>query len=83
MPRGPQVGIRELREAHGLTVNQLVERIKELGYDGNLHPDTVRNVELGHKRGSKQLMVLWAKSLGLLPMDVWQPPIETDAVAVA
>lgn len=85
MPLGPQVGIRELREAHGLTVNQLVERIKDLGYDGNLHPDTVRNVELGHKRASKQLVVLWAKALGLLPMDIWQPPIESrsDAVAVS
>lgn len=78
MPRGPQVGIRELREAHALTVNQLVDRIKEMGYDGNLHPDTIRNVELGHKRASKQLIVLWAKALGMLPMDVWQPPAESD-----
>lgn len=81
MPRGPQVSIRELREAHGITVNALVERIKEQGYDGNLHPDTIRNVELGHKRASKPLMVMWCKALGLLPMDVWQPPQEQETAA--
>jgi transcriptional regulator with XRE-family HTH domain len=73
MPIGPQIRIRDLREAHGITVNQLVERIVATGYTDKLHPDTIRNVELGHKRGSKLLMVAWAKALGLSPLDVWQP----------
>jgi transcriptional regulator with XRE-family HTH domain len=81
MPKGPQVRIRDLREAHALSVAQLVERIKEQGYPGNLSQDTIRNVELGHKRASKQLMALWAKALGLTQMDVWQPPQDESAAA--
>ncbi|OBB22135.1 helix-turn-helix domain-containing protein [Mycolicibacterium elephantis] len=77
--RGPQVRIRDYREALGITVNQLVERIKETGYDGSVHPDTIRNVELGHKRASKPLMNAWAKALGLVPLDVWQPPVARAA----
>ncbi|MDM3894800.1 helix-turn-helix domain-containing protein [Mycobacterium intracellulare] len=76
--KGPQVRIRDYREALGLTVSQLVERIKETGYDGAVHPDTIRNVELGHKRASKPLMTAWAKALGLMPLDVWQPPTATS-----
>lgn len=72
--RGPQVRIRDSREALGLSVNRLVERIKETGYTEKLHADTIRNIELGHKRGSKPLMTAWAKALGLMPLDVWQPP---------
>lgn len=83
MPRGPQIGIRNLREAHGLTVGQLVDRIKDQGYPGKLHPDTIRNIELGHKRASKPLMVMWAKALGMLPMDVWQPPLDSVETDVA
>ncbi|MBX9919121.1 MAG: helix-turn-helix transcriptional regulator [Mycolicibacterium frederiksbergense] len=76
--RGPQVRIRDLREALGLSVNQLVDRIIEAGYDQKLHADTIRNVELGHKRASKPLMTAWAKALGLVPLDVWQPPAATE-----
>lgn len=79
MPTGPQVRIRDLREAHGITVNQLAERIIETGYTEKVHPDTLRNIELGHKRGSKLLMVAWAKALGLSPLDVWQPTAESSA----
>ncbi|BDY33208.1 helix-turn-helix domain-containing protein [Mycolicibacterium mageritense] len=71
--RGPQVRIRDYREALGISVNHLVDRIKETGYEGSVHPDTIRNVELGHKRASKPLMTAWAKALGLVPLDVWQP----------
>lgn len=76
--RGPQVRIRDYREALGLSVNALVERIKEAGYDESLHADTIRNVELGHKRASKPLMTAWAKALGLVPLDVWQPPLGNE-----
>lgn len=73
-PWGPQVRIRDYREGLGITVNSLADRITAAGYDGVVHPDTIRNVELGHKRASKPLMAAWAKALGLLPLDVWQPP---------
>lgn len=73
-PLGPQVRIRDYREALGISVNQLVERIVATGYNENLHADTIRNVELGHKRASKPLLSAWIKALGLSPLDVWQPP---------
>lgn len=75
-PAGPQIRIRALREAHGLSVNALVDRIAENGHNG-VHPDTIRNVELGYKRASKPLMAAWAKALGINPLDVWQPEPST------
>lgn len=81
--RGPQVRIRDYREALGVSVSHLVERIKETGYEGNVHPDTIRNIELGHKRASKPLMTAWAKALGLVPLDVWQPESKSSAGRVA
>ncbi|MDO3245221.1 helix-turn-helix domain-containing protein [Mycobacteroides abscessus] len=80
---GPQIRIRALREAHGLSVSQLIERIAAEGVDG-VHPDTVRNVELGYKRASKPLLTAWAKALGLSPLDVWQPePLKSSRERVA
>lgn len=76
---GPQVRIRDYREALGLSVSDLVKRIVDTGYAENLHPDTIRNVELGHKRASKPLMTAWAKALGLTPLDVWQPGEQREA----
>lgn len=70
-PIGPQVRIRDLREAHGLTVKDLVNRIEAAGF--KVHPDTIRNVELGHKRASQDLMNAWARALNLHQLDVWQP----------
>lgn len=67
---GPKVSIRDLREAHGLSVADLVERIEAQGV--KVHPDTIRNVELGHKRASKPLMTAWAKALDLTSLDVEQ-----------
>lgn len=81
MPIGPQIRIRDLREAHGITVNQLAERIIETGYTEKVHPDSLRNIELGHKRGSKLLMVAWAKALGISSLDVWQPPSASESAA--
>ncbi|WP_280330299.1 helix-turn-helix domain-containing protein [Nocardia wallacei] len=71
-PRGPQVRIRDLREAYGLSVKDLSSRIAAQGV--SVHPDTIRNVELGHRGASGPLMTAWAKALGLSPLDVWQPP---------
>lgn len=78
-PIGPQIRIRDLRIAYGLSVKQLVERIGSEGVP-DVHEDTVRNVELGHKRASRLLMTAWAKALGVSPLDVWQPPQDFDAV---
>lgn len=73
-PQGPQISIRDLREAHGLSVAQLAERIQKIqGADKPPHTDTIRNVELGHKKASTPLITAWAKALGLNPLDVWQP----------
>ncbi len=82
-PVGPQIRIRDLREAHGLSVRNLIERIAENGVDG-VHPDTIRNVELGYKRASNPLMTAWAKALGLSPLNVWQPePLNSSRDRVA
>ena len=82
-PVGPQIRIRDLREAHGLSVNQLIERIAENGVSG-VHPDTIRNVELGYKRASKPLITAWAKALGITALNVWQPePLKSSRERVA
>lgn len=73
---GPQVGIRELRKAHGLTITALAARIEPI-YGKSVDPDHISNVELGHKRASDPLLTAWAKALGVLPLDVRQP----DAIA--
>lgn len=68
---GPQVPIRELRRAHGLSIAMLCDRIEpHLGK--RPHEDTIRNIELGHKRASVQLMTAWAKALKIAPLDVAQ-----------
>lgn len=64
----PQVGIRLLREAHGLTLPALVERINEHGVE--VTPDHLSNCELGWKRPSTPLLHAWAKALGITRLDV-------------
>lgn len=62
----------------------LIDRINEQGGPKGVHPDTIRNVELGYKRASKPLMTAWAKALGLSPLDVWQPePLKSSRDRVA
>jgi transcriptional regulator with XRE-family HTH domain len=68
---GPQVRIRDLRLAHGLTIPQLVQRIAEHGV--TVHPDSISNVENGNKRPSQKLLVAWAAALGISGLDVWMP----------
>lgn len=76
---GPQVPIRKYREALGVSVASLIERIEQHGGPANTHPDTIRNVELGYKRASKPLMAAWAHALGLPPVDVYQPePVKSS-----
>lgn len=81
---GAQVPIRALRVAYGLSVNDLIERIKQHGGPEKLHPDTIRNVELGYKRASQPLVVAWAKALDLNALDVFQPePLKSSRERVA
>jgi transcriptional regulator with XRE-family HTH domain len=75
-PIGPQVRLRDLRKAHGLTIRQLAERIEDQGI--KVKADSLSNVELGHKRASDLLLVAWAKALGISPLDVWQPLVDED-----
>lgn len=75
------VTLRTLREAHGLDSRQLAERITEQGLD--VHPDTVLNVELGHKRASVRLRAAWARALGLKPMDIRQADDLVEMVGAA
>lgn len=78
-PIGLQVPIRALRIAHGLSVADLIERIKQQGGPEKIHPDTIRNVELGYKRASAPLLTAWAKALNVTPLDVHQPdPIKSS-----
>lgn len=78
-PLGPQVPIRALRTAYGLSIAQLCDRIEANGLDKRPHEDTIRNVELGHKRASQPLMAAWSKALGLTPLDVVQPVLVAEA----
>lgn len=83
-PIGPQVSIRALREAHGISVQSLIERIEQADGPQGTHPDTIRNVELGYKRASKPLMAAWARALGLTALDVHQPePLKSSRERVA
>lgn len=70
-PVGPQIRIRQYREALRISVSDLVVRIAELGIE--VHPDTIRNIELGRRRASPHLMSAWCQALGLAPIDAWQP----------
>lgn len=63
--------IRHLREAYGLSIPDLVERIAAHGV--TVHKDTISNIELGHRRASTRLLTAWAKALGINPLDVCQP----------
>ena len=69
---GPQIPIRALREAYGLTIDQLVTRIEEHGVTV-VNTSTIRNVETGNKRPSSRLLNAWARALKLNPTDVAMP----------
>lgn len=64
----PSVGIRLLRDAHGLTIPALVERIALQGV--SVTADHISNCELGWKRPSNALLHAWAKALGVTRLDV-------------
>jgi len=67
---GPQIPIRALREAYGLTTGQLADMISELGVkvDGS----TLRHIELGDRNASTALRNAWATVLKIRPADFMQ-----------
>jgi len=67
------VRIKDLRLAHGLTMAQLAERIREQG--AQITEAGVSNVENGNKKASDRLLVAWAKALGVEPLNVWHGPL--------
>ena len=67
---GPQVPIRELRRAYGITLIRLADRIGQQGFP--VHPDTLSNVELGRRHASRDLIAAWARALNVSPLDVQQ-----------
>lgn len=64
----PSVGLRVLREAHGLNIPALVRKIEEQGV--TVTADHISNVELGWKRPSNVLLHAWAKALGISRLDI-------------
>jgi transcriptional regulator with XRE-family HTH domain len=59
----PQVSLRALREALGLTLDQVAERIRDQGIDASKFG--LSNVETGRRRASARLMEAWARALGI------------------
>ena len=68
----PRVGIRAVREAYGLSVADLQQRIEEHGVKV-VNTCTIRNVETGHTKPGLRLLHAWARALKLNPVDVIMP----------
>ncbi|MGH3388630.1 MAG: helix-turn-helix domain-containing protein [Actinomadura sp.] len=66
----PMVTLRALREAHGLTLEQLAERIGEQGV--TVDKASLSNGELGRRPVSKRLMGAWTRALRLQSVDAYQ-----------
>ena len=54
---------RDIRERTEMTVAELVEKIREDGID--VHPDHIRNIELGYKQPSPKLAGAWCRALAV------------------
>jgi transcriptional regulator with XRE-family HTH domain len=54
------VRIRDLRLAHGLTLSDLAQRIREQGVD--ITESGISNVENARKRASDRLLTAWSKA---------------------
>lgn len=55
--------MRLAREEAGLTVGQLVERLAAAGIER--HPDSIRNVELGHQQPGLEVLDAYARIVGV------------------
>ncbi|MBF6515305.1 helix-turn-helix transcriptional regulator [Nocardia cyriacigeorgica] len=76
-PIGPMVRLRDLRQARGLRLADLTERIAEHGIEVTVAG--LSNIETGRKRASDRLLHAWARALGVDPLDVWQAPVSSGA----
>ncbi|HWE91647.1 MAG TPA: helix-turn-helix transcriptional regulator [Pseudonocardiaceae bacterium] len=71
------VRIRELRDAYGLTAEQLADRMAELGVP--VDRNTLYNIESGAKKPSDRVLDAYARALGVNPLDVWKGPLRRPA----
>lgn len=67
-PIPPQVSLRALREAQGLTLAELADLIREQGVE--ISTDGLNNAELGHRGASEKLMLAWASALNVKRMHI-------------
>jgi transcriptional regulator with XRE-family HTH domain len=71
--------IRVLRDAYGLTAEQLADRMGELGVP--VDRNTLYNIESGAKKPSARVLDAYARALGLNPLDFWQGPLRRAKAA--
>ena len=64
--KGPIVSLQAVREAYALTRRGLIERIAGHGFEV-MNTGTIRNIEGGYTRPSRELITAWAKALDLDP----------------
>ncbi|HWE89879.1 MAG TPA: helix-turn-helix transcriptional regulator [Pseudonocardiaceae bacterium] len=69
------VRLRVLRDAYGLTAEQLAVRMAELGVP--VDRNSLYNIESGAKKPSDRVLDAYARALGVNPLDVWQGPLRT------
>lgn len=60
--------MRLAREAADLTVDDLVERLREEGIER--HPDTIRNIELGYQQPGLEVFNAYARIVGVQRLDL-------------
>lgn len=68
------VTLRVIRERSEMSVSELVEAIREEGID--VHPDHIRNIELGHKQPSPKLLAAIARGLRVPKVALLVDPAE-------
>ncbi len=75
-PLGPMVRTRDLRQARGLTLQQLADRMEEHGV--KITEAGLSNIEKGHKRASDRVLLAMSLALGVEPLNVWHGPTRTE-----
>lgn len=68
----PLVNIRSVREAYGLSLEDLAQRISEQSHPTTA--STLRGVETANGPVSNKLITAWARALRLNPTDIILPP---------
>lgn len=68
--------IRAIRERSDLTIKDLVVALSDEGMA--IHPDYLRNIELGHKQPSERLLGAIARALRVQKIAIIGPPKEAE-----